>query len=210
MRLLESQLEDSGYPQLAQVVRWLSFWTLSKHDLKWGLTWSNLVVWWDIGMRRIVQREIYVQEELKALQKSQALSSGSERESTQLRAYETELHGLDHEYWRLSSILGRLEGEMPAGVLSKAFKSCRANPDWYLCQWLRQDCARRGGCCGRDCGCCEKARMTKRRWNRGHCTSVCGCCIRTQGRSNISVGQSELEDIGTFNIASTRSQYELS
>lgn len=148
------------------------------------------------------------------MRKSLALSAEDDdknkRESTQknqLSTYEAELDSLNREYWRLSSVFGRLEGEVPPGILSKAFKFCRTDPNWYLCLWLRQDCARRGGCCGRDCGCCEKVRTTKRRWNQGHCTSVCGCCVRTHGRSDIDAKKSELEDINPFRITYNMSQY---
>lgn len=207
MRILESRLEDSGHQQLAQLVRWLSFWDLPKRKLKWSLTWSDLVVLWDTGMRRAVQREVFVQEEVRSLRKSLALSEDDKRQSTQLSAYEAELDSLNREYWRFSSVLGKLEGEVPPGILSKAFKLCRTDPNWYLCLWLRKDCARRGGCCGRNCGCCEKVRTTKRRWNRGHCTSVCGCYIRTHGRSDINAKKSELEDINSFRITYNMSHY---
>lgn len=62
----------------------------------------------------------------------------------------------------------------------------RKDPNWYLCEWLRQDCAGRGGCCGRSCNCCEKLRASAfgvlhLKWDHGHCISACGCYIRTRG-----------------------------
>ena len=204
MRLLESQLEDAGHTQLAQVVRWRSFWNLPRKRLRESLEWSHVIVCGDMGMRRIVQLEIYVQEEKKALEKS----GKSDTETTaQLEDYDNALQVLNEDYWNLSRIIGMVEGAIPAGALSRAFKSCRMNPDWYLCQWLRQDCARRGGCCGRGCGCCEKPRTANRQWNRGHCTGLCGCCIRTQGRKDINAPQCELEEINSFRIACDMTQY---
>jgi hypothetical protein len=69
-----------------------------------------------------------------------------------------------------------------------------------LWQSRRQECASRGGCCARDCGCCEKVlyEYPLRQWqNEGrgsslgdtmymrkvyaHCTSECGCCVITHG-----------------------------
>lgn len=64
--------------------------------------------------------------------------------------------------------------------------------------WLKgqEDCAVSGGCCGRECGCCEKSLKmisyfsdldlcgvaSKRRVGLyGHCTSECGCCIEHIG-----------------------------
>lgn len=205
MRILETRLEDSRHIQLAQVVRWLSFWNLPRRSLKWNLEWSHHMILGDIGMRWIVQMEVYIQVEVKALRKSLALSTKNEKEKsvmiTQLRDLENLLERLNNEYWTLGRMVGLANGLIPAGALNRAFKSWRADPDWYLCDWLRQDCANRGGCCGRRCGCCEKARTTSRQWNRGHCTTLCGRCIRTQKRSCIESGQSELEDISTVKVS---------
>lgn len=162
MRLLESRLEDAGHTQLAQVVRWRSFWNLPRKRLRVCLDWSHMMVYGDMSMRQIVQLEIYLQEEKKALEKSG--KSGPDTKA-QLDDYNGALQILNECYWTLSRMVGIMESAVPAGALSRAFKSCRMNPDWYLCQWLRQDCARRGGCCGRGCGCCEKARTTNRQWS---------------------------------------------
>ena len=210
MRLLESRLEESGYTQLAQVVRWLSFWNLPKKNLRLSLEWSYAIVCCDMGMRRVVQLEIYIQEERKALEK-ESLGSSTGKSATKITAkldeYDKALQFINEDYWNLSREIWKVEGLLPAGALSRAFKSCRTNPDWYLCQWLRQDCARRGGCCGRGCGCCEKARTANRQWNRGHCTGMCGCCIRTQGRKDINAAQCELEELNSFRIAYYMTQY---
>ncbi|KAL4908208.1 hypothetical protein BDW74DRAFT_174900 [Aspergillus multicolor] len=63
-------------------------------------------------------------------------------------------------------------------------------------QWFheRRACAERGGCCDRNCGCCEKPVIKyiehliedgKGGWTSvplyGHCTAECGCCIRERG-----------------------------
>lgn len=216
MRVLETQLDDSSYPQLAQVVRWLSFWNLPRRSLEWNLKWSQHKVMGDIGMHRVVQMEVYVQEEIVALQKSMlALSTTDMGEkkammTAELEDYESCLSRLNSEYWTLHRLIGLLDGKVPAGPLKGAYESWRADPNWYLCTWLRKDCAKRGGCCGRECGCCERVRTTatSRQWNRGHCTSLCGCCIRTQGRSSfMDPGQSELEDVSTFKIAYSMTSY---
>ena len=208
MRLLESQLEELGHIQLAQVVRWCSFCNEPKKTRDHGLEWAEYVVKSDIMMRWIVQREIYLQEETRAMQKSLALQEvADEKTKTRLEEYEAELKRLNDVYWEMSNCVYMLEADIPDGVLKRAFESCRADPEWYLCQWLRQDCARRGGCCGRGCGCCEKARTANRQWNRGHCTGMCGCCIRTQGRKDINAAQCELEELSSFRIAYEMTQY---
>ena len=58
----------------------------------------------------------------------------------------------------------------------------------------RNQCSDSGGCCGRECGCCEKPlkmvikygsslfpRLKKKTGIYGHCTAECGCCIRYKG-----------------------------
>lgn len=183
MRELENTLEDAGYIQLAQIVRFRFFWNNDANDGgRKALEWSHGIIEADIEARWIVQREIYVGEEVRALDKAMALCADGQKATElyqQLNTYQTELQDLDKRYWNQSRRHWRLEGDMPGGVISRAFKACREDPDWYLSTWLRQDCAGRGGCCGRRCGCCEKPRETERGWSRGHCTSACGCCVRS-------------------------------
>lgn len=169
MELLEVRLEESGHSQIAQVLRWILFWELPRHLMKRGLRWSHCLIMIDVEMRQIIQREIYVQEEIKALQKSLELDEESDKtekskKKAQLEAYEAHLCGLNRRYWDFRHFSGKFESNMPSGILRRAFKSCRSDPEWYLCSWLREDCARRGGCCGRNCGCCEMGLSTNRQW----------------------------------------------
>ncbi|KAJ5385595.1 hypothetical protein N7517_003506 [Penicillium concentricum] len=41
-----------------------------------------------------------------------------------------------------------------SGPLQRAFELWRSNSSWYMHLVLVEDCKSRGGCCGRDCGCC--------------------------------------------------------
>ena len=211
MELLELQLKEFGHSQLAQVLRYILFWNLPRHCIKRGLMWSHFLIEMDIKVRQITQREMYLQEEIKALQKSLKLDEdGDKKGKAQLKEYyETELRSLNETYWDFCQFSGEAEGDMPDGILREAFKSCRSDPEWYLCLWLREDCAKRGGCCGRDCGCCEMApSTTHRQRSRGHCTRACGCCIRTQERNGKDAWstQSRKKDF-SFDVASIQSPY---
>lgn len=100
-----------------------------------------------------------------------------------------ELQRLNTEYKTYSRLLWKLAGNIPSGAIGRAFKAYRKDPNWYLCNWLQQDCRGRGGCCARDCGCYNRTRATsssRMAWNKGygHCTSACSCCIRTLGDSH--------------------------
>lgn len=190
MLWLESKLQDSRHAQLAQVVRWLLFGAMSEIQQCSLLTYSHHIVEADIRARWVVQREIYLNGEVQALRKYLALSVDREGQPTasQLQSYEKELELLGGNYMDCCQTDTKLESNLPNGVLGRTFRETRKDPNWYLCEWLRQDCAGRGGCCERKCGCCEKARNTNRaKWTHGHCTSACGCCIRTLGRDGMVV-----------------------
>ena len=195
---LEFKLEDAGHTQLAQVVRFACWIESSESEGEETAKWFFEVIRGDIKARWITQREIYLQEEVHSLHKSLSLSTDDEEASSRLKEYEEELESLKKQYMDHSRQLWCLEAGGPLAFqkpFQKAFQTCRRDPNWYLCTWLREDCARRGGCCGRDCGCCEKARgNTHHRWNYGHCTGACGCCVRTHGCPPDSV-ESELPDV---------------
>lgn len=201
---LEFKLEDAGRMQLAQVVRFVFFDDEKPNDeLDEVMKWAFEIIRGDIKARWITQREIYLQEEVHSLHKSLSLSTDDEKVSSRLKEYEEELQSLKKQIMDHSRQFWRLEAGAPTAV-QKSFRTCRSNPNWYLGAWLRQDCARRGGCCGRDCGCCEKARgQTHQRWNHGHCTTACGCCIRTHGIPADSV-ESELPVFPNGDLVMTR------
>lgn len=142
----------------------------------------------DIKACWLVQREVYIREEVQALQAFLHLCTGDDDDgdlddeaahrATQLDTYKERLKHLNEQYWAHSQLIWRLQGNISNGVVNRAFKSYREDPNWYLCEWLRQDWAGRSGCCGRGCGCCEKDRKTSRGWSLRHCTSACGYCVR--------------------------------
>lgn len=71
---------------------------------------------------------------------------------------------------------------LPAKPLKELYDSLREDPKWYLREELVEDCKGRGGCCARECGCCEKRQATPGYTKGiGHCSVTCGCCIETRG-----------------------------
>ena len=189
---LESKLETAGEAKLAQITRCCLAIILPEEDDD-DIIWSCHVIKGNIKARWIVQREIFLEEEIQALRKTLPLiadENGKVKEEkaeaeSRLSAFEQELKRLDSEYWEHKYHLRGLEAFSPTFLFGRALQAHRKDPNWYLSDWLRLDCAGRGGCCGRDCGCCEKPRGTHRNcdWDRGHCTGACGCCIRTKGSS---------------------------
>jgi len=61
----------------------------------------------------------------------------------------------------------------------RGFNVWRSHPKWYMHCSLRLDCKARGGCCGRDCGCCSD--HINKPGSPGHCTVDCYCCEQARG-----------------------------
>lgn len=197
----ESMLNSLGYDSLTQTIRWkFSRTMVSGSDRLLHMEWAQKVVEADIKTRWIAQRQEYVKEEVLALRKALGLCKDDEKE-VQLEAYKVELQRLDNEYWAHSHLTWTLHEGVQSGVLTRSFRQHRSNPRWYLRTWLQEECARRGGCCGRDCECCRKEN------HRGHCTSSCGCCIRTRGFDGTDGDMNDLIGL-PFDLATTnQSQY---
>ena len=104
MRWLESKLEDAGHTQLAQIIRFHLCQQQPEGKMKRVcVNWCRNVIEADIEMRRIVQREIYLKEEVQALQKALTLTLSSEEKAVQkyiLGTYEKELRDLNDQYLR--------------------------------------------------------------------------------------------------------------
>lgn len=156
------------------------------HGTKYVLDadWARDIVMMDIALREVGQREIYLREEAAAL-RARAHANGDDLTSTersQLEKWAYEIEELARQYWHQEREFYRREASCPDGPIKRGFLTWRKNPDWYLeNEFLRYDCAGRGGCCGRSCGCCEKPRHADREIRMGHCTVECGCCRRTRG-----------------------------
>ncbi|KAK4868696.1 hypothetical protein LT330_006898 [Penicillium expansum] len=120
----------------------------------------------ETGLREIAQREDRLRDNYQL---------DSTRLEQELKSTEKEYKRLEHEWWMIRD-------SFSDGPLGRAFKLWRGNSGWYMHRVLREDCAGRGGCCGRDCGCClnRKINCTRER-AAGHCTVECDCCQKARG-----------------------------
>ncbi|CAI7601586.1 unnamed protein product [Penicillium glandicola] len=117
-------------------------------------------------LREIAQRELCLMEQLEQdpVRIQQEISDGQK-----------EYIRLEQEWWMIRN-------SFSTGSLERAFDHWRGNPRWYMHRVLREDCAGRGGCCGRGCGCCLNRKLdSTRRRAVGHCTVECGCCQKARG-----------------------------
>ncbi|KAJ5602480.1 hypothetical protein N7537_005436 [Penicillium hordei] len=119
----------------------------------------------ETGLREIAQREICLREQY-------------EQDPTKV---EEKFKATEKEFKRLEYKWGMIR-DCFDGPLGRAFEYWRSNPRWYMHRVLREDCAGRGGCCGRDCGCCLNRKLNETRSRAaGHCTVECGCCEKARG-----------------------------
>lgn len=129
----------------------------------------------------ILQREIYLKEEVEARVKMSQIRPLTEKESTELRAWRKELEGFDQKYWIHKRAWHKLNLEKPEGPWVREWDASWRREAIFSPE-QRLLCIGRGGCCERDCGCCERDLKTHRGKNKyGHCTMECGCCIRSRG-----------------------------
>ena len=171
----DSPETERAYWVLTQFCRYLQFRLKYRRDGDFWLTvfapWAENMITLQIRLCEIVQRESFLLENDGI--------PGDEQEKRPER--NDELHSLNRDYWRTERIIHKNNSLLPEGPLRRAYESLQEHPEWGLLGFLTEDCAKRGGCCGRACGCCEKPRSSIRAKNRGHCTKECGCCLKARG-----------------------------
>ncbi|RHZ59010.1 hypothetical protein CDV55_106581 [Aspergillus turcosus] len=193
------QLQRAGQSDLSRLLWYFVYHQKEPSDNVMG--WCQAMIGLELCGRDVVQAEIHAREMLQSKRKELQLDIPPEKRAeieSAVGEIEKEFEGLDDAYHGLYRILWQLQEHAPPGPLRRAFLDWRSNPDWYLSDWLRRECASQGGCCGRSCGCCEKPRDTERLLNRGHCTSACSCCIQTHGKTDDDSDDEEWDDLDKF------------
>ncbi|CAG8928906.1 unnamed protein product [Penicillium salamii] len=128
-------------------------------------------------LREIVQREQTLKSKIMMKKKLGTCENRTKRTEDQREAMKLQRRYSEAEYK-----LYVAEGKLPAGTIRNSYDSLRQQPAWYLRQELVIDCARRGGCCSRNCGCCQtRHELAARSKGLGHCTPSCGCCTSERG-----------------------------
>jgi hypothetical protein len=170
----EARLEREGCTRNLQVFRYNLYQKESKvHDCD---GFANLL-YYEGELRKNCQTEIDLRHKVKN-------SPSFWRRG--LPSFEDEMSTLYQENWMLTRGWWHTRGWIigSSGPLQRAFELWRSNPLWYMHPILVEDCKSRGGCCGRDCGCCldaQRANSSAGTLGVGHCTLQCGCCKRSRG-----------------------------
>ena len=148
----------------------------------------------ELKLRRTTQREECLLEKIQELLARDTIPLP--RETERLRELHRRLGVLKENYWtqRYNWLVLRHQLKWPT---LRGLIECRSNPRWYLSETLRQHCAENGGCCGRECQCCEDRSAyanSDRKLGYGHCTLECGCCSEIRGFNFTSKQKKQLDD----------------
>jgi hypothetical protein len=176
LELSEEIAEKSGRWIYAQFLRGMRYaWWETDREI--FLQWAQAIIETELHLRETTQRECYIKELIQCQQTYTTIS-----EKARLEALIEELISLDRTYRNVEQSYERVVAKCPEGSMKSVYLSLRRQPQWHMMsQWLRQDCANRGGCCGRACQCCENLPDPRRVKGWGHCTEQCGCCYRARG-----------------------------
>lgn len=160
----------------------------------------------NLGIAILQRRRRLFGKHLAEQQDKDSLSKIPEYKNSTSSTLEQELARLREEYWKHQNRLAEKSNSRPFGhynLLVEEVVLLRQHRDRHnrSFAWVleRDQCAARGGCCGRACACCERPLDQFFRPPReqdqdqgqkserevvevlGHCTIECPCCIRFRG-----------------------------
>jgi hypothetical protein len=196
-------LYDSGWIYLAMVLCIVSKLFCSKkteeRDYRWMQKWARQCK----KRNRLLQREVYLLEEMDKLRLHPIFDSSEPEQKASSESLSSSLqeslNQTAQELWLYKQACDWLVDDLRyrgPWALGRAIKLSQS-PDgpWYM---ERIRCKIRGGCCERECGCCEKPRRTMagkttKCWNifygsfdfLSHCSEECGCCRRERGFKSV-------------------------
>ncbi|PLB51355.1 hypothetical protein P170DRAFT_464272 [Aspergillus steynii IBT 23096] len=132
-------------------------------------------------LRVVVQQEaVYLMQQQK-IEKECGLGIEGEKADLRRKSIAKGLNWASKEYRLTRQSLHYFYCSTIDKPVTRAIRCLREDPKWHLSDFLRWDCADRGGCCSRACGCCERPRSTLNSLDLGHCTPACGCCAQYHG-----------------------------
>lgn len=175
------------YPLSYAVRGWNKFWSENTVEEK---NWIKSYEHEEKLCYRYYQDQAYLLETLGALEKSRSLAQDDGISSNEDRVYtdlKTQLDKTTKDLCSGRQQLADLLSSKPRGAYIREFDVHRRRRD-YLLKKHKKECRVRGGCCDRDCGCCDHLREvpptmppSKEFGKKVHCSIDCGCCIRFRG-----------------------------
>ncbi|CAI7606063.1 unnamed protein product [Penicillium bialowiezense] len=156
---VEIELERRGNLKELQLYRYELIKKVDEYN-------SAILLELETFLRETSQREITLNEKLV-----KATTDKEDHDDANYRAITEELADLNQKYWLLERQWWLKRSDFPDGPLTRGLTLWRSHPRWYMHRVLVNDCAGKGGCCGRG----------SRKLGVGHCTVECGCCIQSRG-----------------------------
>lgn len=178
---LEDTLQQHGQYKGAKRLQNLAAFFVSARKNDEQIRWidkQNKECWNGLGL---VQRNIYLKEELAALEKLREVQLLTTEQKRLIEEWENELETMKERYWLHQRAWHGGLANQPQSPRIRTWELSK-NDFFLYSEKSKLLCKARGGCCEFDCGCCRRVLETpsgSRMW--GHCTMDCGCCIRRRG-----------------------------
>jgi hypothetical protein len=171
---VEVELEESGDLNALQQYRYYRYYhLLGPTSFDQSADFLNI----ETALRETFQQDITLNEKL-----IKAMTENGCHDHSKSRDIREKLEASNRKYWLLERDWWAYRSGFDEGPLTRGLDLWRSHPRWYMHRVLVDDCAGRGGCCSRSCGCCLHREMSlARKLGVGHCTGECGCCIKTRG-----------------------------
>lgn len=112
----------------------------------------------EINIQELAQVEIGWKERLMDLHNRSDTFGSKRKYASEIKKIEKEILKLGKESWFAERIWWSKRATFYEGPLTYGIDLWRSHPAWYMHQVLVQDCAGKGGCCGRGCNCCAERR----------------------------------------------------
>jgi hypothetical protein len=179
---IEHLLEKHGQYNLTRKLQRFESHFVSKKRNEAQCAWASNNNKATLNAFSLLQREIYLKEELSALSKLQGTQYFTQDEKERIKRWQEELETFDERHWLHMRAYYEALLNKPKGPWIRYWDISRKEY-FYFSEEMVLRCKAKGGCCESDCGCCRRSLKTTRDHNgiRGHCTMECGCCIRRRG-----------------------------
>jgi hypothetical protein len=167
-----------NHPSAAQKVRRVLHEKLGLREQEWTALEQFMINHEAVGV--ITQRHEWFLKECARLKKM--LDDGldpDERSRVSMAYHETVIEQRENadEWTNRVRLLWRTACSFQHTPIARALYECRKKQGWHMHPWLVQQCKLAGGCCQRECRCCEKRRGAGISFWVGHCTPACHCCM---------------------------------
>ncbi|KAF4764541.1 hypothetical protein HAV15_000708 [Penicillium sp. str.  len=170
-----TMLDGGNFKPVKDYAKYYNKYAIKCQEVKYDRSIFVDVIVADMTLRGLVQH-------CESVKKKLELPVFTPEDKSKVQKWEEELHHLQEAISFQQHRLYECATFLPRQPLKQMYDSVRENPAWYCHPEIVEDCAKRGGCCGRSCGYCQTRHLTTLR-AKGivHCTIGCSCCSEHRG-----------------------------